>query len=495
MAADVQTGWFMARRRMAFVGVMACLTIACLAWGVGACGSGGGAAPVIPAPPAAPVVLIGALPSAIHTATTIEFPTPVVTSGAVDSFSVSPPLPSGFVVNPTTGAIIGSPAAASPATSYTLTATYGTNSGHPSAPFSVTVATFTFQVDDFPHGVELAADGFYVEKLHSGLDVPVRMAQAPLPDGRVFYAELGTGSIRTLNADLSLNPTVWATVPVATGGERGLIGLALSPNFLTDGFVYVVACVDVPDNRNQVIRLTENTQTKLGGSATIIVDNLPQGAIGNGGEILFLADGTFLLSIGDNGNENLAQDDQSLAGRVLRYNADGTIPADNPNPASPEYVRGLRNSFGMTRNPLTGGVFATENGPAADDELNFIQPGRNFNWPAEPVGLPAAQFGLTLRRWNEVIAPTGIVFARDPAFGSSQVYPSTEYALLIGAYVEAEVVRLVMSGAAYADIDSEDILIRFENVGVSNKPLDLIELHDFSVLVSTFEGIWRLRKP
>lgn len=454
------------------------------AWLMQGCGGGGGA-PAI----AAPVVTSHSVPAVVHVGSAVNVPGPVLqTIEIVQAFSVNPALPLGLNFSQADGSIAGTPAVELAATNFTMSVLLGT------AP-RVTlfeIGSFTLEVRELPTGVASIMDGFVIEKLHSGLNVPARMVAAP--DGRVFFAEQTTGNIRTLGADMSLGP-VWANVATSQGGHRGLIGLALSPEFATDGHVFVVATVDTPTPRQQVIRFTEDPGTKTGGNATVIVDGLPEGAENNGGKLLFLDDGTFLLTVGDTGNEALAQDDGSMAGRIHRFNADGTIPADNPNPLSSEYCRGLRNTFGLTRHPLTGGIFGTDNGPTENDKLIFVQPGRNFTWPMEPPGHTPAQNGLVLRLWQEVIAPTSLVFVDSTRFGTGTGTVPGQYALLIGSYDANEVLRYTMSGSSYADIDVEEVLLAFDGVGFQNKPLDVLEISGDRVLVSTFEGIWMVWKP
>ena len=120
---------------------------------------------------------------------------------------------------------------------------------------------------------------------------------------------------------------------------------------------------------------------------TVIVDDLPIGAsIHNGGRIAFGPDGKLYVTIGDTSRPETAQDAEALKGKILRYNPDGSILADNPIPGSPVYALGLRNPFGLAFRPETGELFATDNGPAGNDELNVIRAGANYGWP-EAVGL------------------------------------------------------------------------------------------------------------
>lgn len=329
--------------------------------------------------------------------------------------------------------------------------------------------------------IELHKD-FAVELVQDGLNTPVKMAFAP--DGRLFFNELSTGNIRIIDAAGQLLAAPFATVNVISGGESGLIGIALSPSFGSDNYVYVLAAVAGP-NRQQVIRFT--AVGDAGTNPTVIVDNLPHGNFHNAGDIRFALDGTLFVTVGDTGNSSLAQTDNELAGRVLRYTADGNIPTDNPDPASPEWARGLRNSFDLTVHFSTGGLFATENGPTSDDELNYIAKGKNFEWPTLPPSVPGSQVGYRAIHWPTIIAPTGLTFHTGTGFGSG--YANNLFVL---SYTDAEIHRFGMSGAVFADVDFRESFGRLRNLGIANKPLDVVEAADGSLYLSTFSAIWRI---
>ena len=153
-------------------------------------------------------------------------------------------------------------------------------------------------------------------------------------------------------------------------------------------------------------------------------------------------------------------------------------------------MRGLRNSFDMTFHPSTGGLFATENGPTAHDELNFIQKGKNYEWGPIDPDFPFALRGLMLIDWTPVIVPTGLVFHPGTSFG-----PGYANNLFILGYDDADIRRLVMSGPAFVDIDDEIPFARFDGeAGIAHKPLDVLVLPDGSLLVSTFTAIWRISR-
>jgi glucose/arabinose dehydrogenase len=129
------------------------------------------------------------------------------------------------------------------------------------------------------------------------------------------------------------------------------------------------------------------------------------------------------IATGDAGDPRDAADPTSLAGKILRYRPDGSIPADNPFPNSPVYALGLRNVQGMDWHPVTRQLFVTDHGPSGfpnerfrrnNDELNAILPGKNYGWPAVAGADPDRQFVPPVTVWNPGIAPAGMAFYDGP---------------------------------------------------------------------------------
>ena len=393
-------------------------------------------------------------------------------------FTVDPPLPAGLALDASTGAITGTPSAEAVLATRTITA--ANLHGEVSFPLDLEVSPA------LPAGVTALEPGFAAERWLDGLSVPVKMAVAP--DGRLFFNELGTGNVRVVTAAGALLPDPFATVTVETGGERGLLGIALAPDFATSGHLFVYATVPAAGPkpiRGQVIRFTASGNA--GGSPLVIVDDLPAGELHNGGDVQFAADGTLRVSVGDSDLQDSAQDPGSAGGKILRYAADGTIPADNPYPGSPEWCRGLRNTFDLCLHPGTSGLYGSENGPTFGDELNFLLPGRNYAWPSLPPGFPPHLLGPRIAQWTPVIVPTGIGFVSAANFGDA--YASS---LFLGSYDRVEVRRLVLSGALLTDLDYQQAFCTFVDSGVDNKPLDLVEGPGGVLFVSTFTSIWRI---
>lgn len=448
---------------------------ACVLLLAAACGGGGsgGGTPCS--------LAYGPAPLAARAGEPIAPRTPSVQGCAPSAFAVSPGLPAGLVLDPATGTIAGTPSAPAPWQAYTVTASHAGGS---------TQATLDIAVGGaLPGEVGALAEGFVAERVATGLSLPSKIALAP--DGRVFFSELKSGQVRVLSPGGVLQATPWATLPVqGAGSHQGLLALALSPTFASDGRIYVLfsAPADATHAADH-LRLERWTESGgVGGSPTVLLDSLPAAATNNGADIVVDLQGRLCVSLGDSNQPGLAQDPAAAPGKVLRLSSDGSVPADNPDPASHVWCSGLRNTFGLAVHPLTGGLFGVDNGPAADDELNFLAPGRNFGWGAgSPV--PGAQAGLRLRVWPTEIVPTALAWHDGTGWGAPWADD-----LFVASYDAEQVQRLQMSGSARTDIDAEEVFLQFVPAGTSHKPLDLVVAPDGALWVSTFTSIYRITR-
>lgn len=201
---------------------------------------------------------------------------------------------------------------------------------------------------------------------------------------------------------------------VAPAGEGGLLGLAVQGQ---DLFVYFTS--DGGDNRVVRYPLT-GTAGSLGlGAPQQVIAGIPGGRTHNGGRIAFGPDGKLYITTGDAQNRPAAQDPRSLSGKILRINADGSIPADNPEPNSPMWSLGHRNVQGLAW-AADGTMFSSEYGQDRWDELNVIRPGGNYGWPlvegkAEATGSSGVGAGMYIdpvQQWTpDNASPSGMAIA------------------------------------------------------------------------------------
>ena len=215
-------------------------------------------------------------------------------------------------------------------------------------------------------------------------------ALAFAPDGRLFYAER-SGTVKVWQDGAAHTFASVQTVTTQPGGgysERGLLGLAISPTFAQDRFVYALYS-DADYAHQHVVRWADCKGT--GTNATVII-TLPSGGdcCHKGGRIAFGADGKLYVTLGDEHAAGTAQATSDVRGKVLRYNPDGTIPSDNPFGATnPVWAYGFRNPFGIAFSS-TGQLAITMNGPSGDagspgtgyDTLFLnVARGAHYQWP------------------------------------------------------------------------------------------------------------------
>lgn len=197
--------------------------------------------------------------------------------------------------------------------------------------------------------------------------------------GAFIFVSERPGRLRLIRDGQLLAQPV-ATLPVAASSESGLMGLALDPQFAANGFLYVMYTYRGERGLvNRVARLT--LRGERAGEERVLLDGIPGASIHDGGRVAFGPDGKLYVTTGDAASADLAQDRSSLAGKILRLNPDGSVPADNPFPGSPVYSYGHRNPEGLAWHPQTGTLYATEHGSSARDEVNRIEPGQNYGWP------------------------------------------------------------------------------------------------------------------
>ena len=226
-----------------------------------------------------------------------------------------------------------------------------------------------------------------------------------LPDGTGVVTERMTGRVLRVTSDGTLTRlgAISAAVPQ---GEAGLLGVAVSPDFDDDRtlFFYLTSSSD-----NRVVK-AELDGSSLG-TPTVVLDGIPAGFIHDGGRIGFGPDGHLYVTTGETGDPELAQDPDSLAGKILRITPDGEPAPGNPDPGSPVWSLGHRNVQGLAWDD-DGRLWASEFGDSAWDELNLIEKGGNYGWPEVEGSGGGREYVDPQLVWPvEDASPSGLAYA------------------------------------------------------------------------------------
>jgi glucose/arabinose dehydrogenase len=251
--------------------------------------------------------------------------------------------------------------------------------------------------------------GVKVETFAENLDIPWSIVWTP--DGTIFFTER-PGNVKIIqNGIVSEKPILSLEVG---GVEGGLLGIALDPNYSENHYIYLYYTYnDFLSTQNKVVRYVESNLTLT--EDKVLIDKIPGGPFHDGGRIKFGPDDKLYITTGDAGNADLSQDKNSVAGKILRINSDGSIPDDNPFSNSPIYSLGHRNPQGIDWDEA-GNLVATEHGPSgwhgvAHDEINVIVPGANYGWP-DIIGSETMEGLVTpiLNTGDDTWAPSGADF-------------------------------------------------------------------------------------
>jgi glucose/arabinose dehydrogenase len=287
---------------------------------------------------------------------------------------------------------------------------------------------------------------FRVEKVASGLEVPWSIVWAP--DGRMIFTER-PGRVRVMEKG-TLNPKPLLTLTdVESAGEAGLMSVALHPQFSSNHFVYLSYAYTSGGLRVRVVRYREAAEGLV--DRKVIIEDLPAARAHAGCRIRFGSDGKLYVTTGDATNRNLAQQLNSLAGKTLRLNDDGTVPQDNPfvgrQDARPEiWSLGHRNAQGLDFQPGTNLMFQTEHGPSGfdgpggGDEVNIVEKGKNYGWPTIHHTETAAGLESPLLEYTPACAPGSGAFYR------GSVLPQFKGNFFFGCLRGERVIRVVLDG-------------------------------------------------
>lgn len=251
--------------------------------------------------------------------------------------------------------------------------------------------------------------GVRVDTIAEDLEIPWSIAWTP--DGIILFTERD-GHLRVIHND-TLQKEPILTIDVESV-EGGLLGIAIDPNYSENNYIYLYYTYnEFFTSANKVVRYIYSNG-EINEDITVIKD-IPGGPFHDGGRIKFGPDDKLYITTGDAGEPDISQDMNSLGGKILRINTDGTIPHDNPFLDSAIYSLGHRNVQGLDWDEL-GNLVITEHGPSGwmgfgHDEINLITPGANYGWP-EIVGDDIQEWynNPILHTGSETWAPSGAAF-------------------------------------------------------------------------------------
>jgi glucose/arabinose dehydrogenase len=329
----------------------------------------------------------------------------------------------------------------------------------------------------------------------TGLSQPWGLAF--LPDGGLLITEQ-PGRLR-LFANGRLSPAIAGVPTVDTNGQGGLLGLAIDPAFAATRLVYLAYAERGADGKTNTAvargRLSPGPAPRLENLAVIWRQTPSMDSdLHYGGRLVFARDGTLFVTTGERSilpGRMQAQRMDGTLGKVVRINADGSVPADNPfvgkAGVKPEiFSIGHRNIQAAALNPRTGELWEVEHGAKGGDEINIVRKGRDYGWPAITYGIEYAGGpigdGLTRKAgmeqpvyyWDPVIAPSGM------AFYDADLFPTWKGSLFVGGLGGKRLSRLVLDGDK---VVGEEWLLR----EVGDRIRDVIVGPDGALYVATDE--------
>jgi aldose sugar dehydrogenase len=295
-----------------------------------------------------------------------------------------------------------------------------------------------------------------VDTVITGLDIPWEIVYGP--DNHIWVTER-KGIVSRINPTTGAKTVVLNHVAnVEQQSESGMLGMILHPNFPTTPEVFLAYTYNSSGIKERIVKFTYNGSMLI--NEQILIDNIPGNSTHIGCRFLVLTDNTLLATTGDAQNLTLPQNLNSLAGKVLRMNLDGTIPSNNPFPGSYVYAWGFRNSQGLAYGP-NGSIYLSEHGASSDDEFQIFEPNRNYGWPnvegfcnepTEATFCTANNVKEPIVTWTPTIAPSDFIYYENPSF------PEFHQKILMTVLKDKKVIAIEMDNVGTSVLNQEDYL-------------------------------------
>jgi len=295
---------------------------------------------------------------------------------------------------------------------------------------------------------------YTLETVAQGLNFPWSIAF--LPNGDYLLA-MRSAELRRISPDGVVGEPLNNLPESYVASQGGYFDVVLDPNFTQNKTLYLAFAYGTEKaNGVRVVKasLAPNSLEQL--EPIFTIESLKDTPVHYGGRLQFINDGTLLITTGDGFNyREAAQDKSSQLGKIIRINKDGSVPNNNPfannkNANAYIYSLGHRNPQGLAYDSANNIIYMHEHGPLGGDEVNIIEPGHNYGWPATSYGVnysgaqitPLTQApGITdpIHYWAPSIAPSGL------AYYNGSTFPAWQGSLFVGALVDKEVRRLTLN--------------------------------------------------
>lgn len=344
---------------------------------------------------------------------------------------------------------------------------------------SAVICLHLFLANQAKDQVYVTGDGvrFRVESVLTGLEVPWSIVFDPT--GNMLFTER-SGNLSILEKGARKHRVIGEIDEVVQQGEGGLMGLALHPDFSSNGFLYLSYTYRLRSSlANKVVRY------RLGNGVLsekkTIISYLPGSAVHNGCRLRFGPDRKLYVTAGDAAERDLAQDASSLGGKILRLNDDGSVPKDNPDRSSAIFAMGVRNPQGIDWHPTAGLLFETEHGPSGfdgpggGDEVNIIEAGQNYGWPVIHHRQEKSGYKSPLLEYTPAVAPASGMFY------SASLFPKFRNNFFFGGLRGTRIQRVILDEKDARKVQKEEELL----LGIFGRIREITQGPDGAIYFST----------
>ena len=303
-----------------------------------------------------------------------------------------------------------------------------------------------------------AQNNLNTKVIATNLDTPWEIIWGP--DDYIWMTER-YGRVSRVNPNTGDVSEVIQIEDVEEINEGGLLGMALDPDFSENGYFYVAYnyYADGNDYREKVVRFTYSPASGKADNQVILFDDIDGANNHNGSRLVISPDKKLIFTTGDATNTSNSQNINSLNGKTLRINLDGTIPEDNPIKDSPVWTWGHRNPQGLIYSPDSTILYSSEHGPSNDDEINIISKGRNYGWPNvqgfcdnanETAFCNDSNVVEPIKAWTPTLAVAGIEFY------NSDLISEWKNSLLVTTLKASRIVQLHLDEAGTSVLSSKE---------------------------------------